>query len=314
MKISVAMATCNGEKHLPDQLRSIAEQTHPPDELVVSDDASNDQTLKVVREFADSTPFPVVVMENANRLGVIGNFSNAIRRCTSDWIALSDQDDLWLPNKLATLLAVCDKPAVGLVFSDAALCDQSGAQTGATQWGRLGFGRAARNQFRRDPFDALLKFNVVTGMSMMMRASLRELVLPIPDGWIHDEWIALLASAMGDVRLIDRPLVHYRQHTGQQIGGAVNGILGQLRYARLNMNAAYMNSMARRSRQAADRLSADGLKLRRPDAAHLLQMKAEHFTRRVDPRLGMVWRDWRSGAYHRFGYGLKGVLQDLLLR
>jgi glycosyltransferase involved in cell wall biosynthesis len=314
MSISVAMATCNGAKHLREQLRSIAGQTHPPDELVVSDDASEDQTLAVVREFAGSVPFPVVVIENAKRLGVTGNFTHAIKRCTGEWIAPADQDDVWLPEKLASLLVACDDPGVGLVFSDVALCDRSGGLTGATQWGSLGFGRDARKRSRRDPFDALLRFNVVTGMSMMMRTSLRELVLPIPDGWVHDEWVALLASAVGDVRFIDRPLVHYRQHTDQQIGGAVSGVMAQLRYARLHMNAAYMNGMARRSRQAADRLSVDGLKLRRLDAAHLLRQRAEHYTRRVDPRLGMVWRDWRSGAYSRFGYGLKGVLQDLLLR
>ena len=314
MRVSVAMATCNGEKHLREQLRSIAGQTRPPDELVVSDDASEDRTLDIVRDFSGSVPFPVVVIENAARLGVAGNFTNAIQRCEGDWIALSDQDDVWLPDKLATLFAMCDEPSVGLVFSDAALCDQSGGLIGMTQWERLGFTRAAREWFRHDPFDALLKFNVVTGMSMMMRTSLRDLVLPVPNGWIHDEWIALLASAVGGVRLIDRPLVHYRQHTSQQIGGAVNGVLNQLRYARANMDAGYMSRMRDRSEQAADRLGGCGQKLRRPDAAELLRQKAAHYGRRIDPGIGTVFREWRSGSYRRFGYGWKGVLQDLLLR
>lgn len=308
------MATCNGAKHLREQLRSIAGQTRPPDELVVSDDASHDQTLAIVREFAGGVPFPVVVIENAARLGVIGNFTSALRRCTGDWIALSDQDDVWLPDKLATLQAACDGPGVGLLFSDVALCDQSGTLTGGTQWGRLGFDRAARDRFRRDPFDALLKFNVVTGMSMMMRATLRDMVLPIPAGWVHDEWIALLASAVGEIRLIDRPLVHYRQHTDQQIGGAVSGLIGQLRHARANMDSAYMSRMSERSNQAAERLAECKPELRRPDAAELLRQKAEHYKRRVDPGLGTVWHEWRSGTYRRFGYGWKGVMQDLLLR
>lgn len=314
MRISVAMATCNGEKHLREQMQSIAAQTHPPDELIVSDDASSDKTLAVIREFTQSVPFPVVVIENATRLGVVGNFSNAILRCTGEWIALSDQDDVWLPDKLALLHAECDDPEVGLVFSDVILCDQSGNPTGATQWVRLGFNPAARNRFNKDPFDTLLKFNVVTGMSMMIRASLRESVLPIPDGWIHDEWIALIASALGDIRFIDRPLAHYRQHTAQQIGGAVTGIRAQLSYARKHMNASYMSNMAKRSSQAAERLSAIDPKLRRYDAPLLLQQRAEHFTRRVDPGLGMIFQDWRNGAYSRFGYGLKSVLQDLFRR
>ncbi len=314
MHVSVALATCNGEQHLREQLESIAGQTRPPDELVVSDDASDDRTLQIVREFAGGVPFPVVVIENTARLGVVGNFTSAIRRCTGDWIALSDQDDVWLADKLATLQAACDGPGVDLVFSDVALCDPSGGLTGATQWGCLGFGRAARERFRRDPFDELLKFNVVTGMSMMMRSSLRGLVLPIPVGWIHDEWIALLASAVGEVRLIDRPLVNYRQHTDQQIGGAVAGITGQLRHARANMDGAYMRRMSDRSTSASQRLAESERELRRPDAAELLRQKAEHYRRRIDPKFGTILREWRIGNYHRFGYGWKGVVQDLFLR
>ncbi len=312
MRISVAMATCNGAVYLPEQLRSITGQSRLPDEMIVSDDGSDDRTLEVLRSFASSSVFPVTILRNDERVGPGGNFARAIERCQGDWIALSDQDDVWLPNKLEVLVSYADDLA-GLVFCDALLCEDSGRVTGKTQWGRLGFGRRARKRFAADPFAALLRFNVVTGMSMMFRSSLRGLVLPIPELWVHDEWIALLASAVSEVRTIDRPLAHYRQHTSQQIGGA-DGLIGQLRHARASIDDAYMRRAATRCKLAAERLASHGHTTGADDAPTQLTEKAAHYDRRVRPTLRQVMRDWRGGSYHRYGYGLRGVIQDLILR
>src|SRR5882762_9087557 len=100
MKISIAMCTYNGARYLREQLDSIAAQTRPPSELIVCDDNSLDETREIVAGFAASAPFPVRLGVNEQNLGSIRNFERAIKLCEGDLIALSDQDDVWLPEKL----------------------------------------------------------------------------------------------------------------------------------------------------------------------------------------------------------------------
>src|SRR5947208_14214106 len=99
--ISVAMCTYNGERFLKEQLESLAAQTRQPDELVVCDDRSTDSTPHIVEAFARAAPFPVRLEVNDRCLGSTKNFEHAILRCTGALIALSDQDDVWHPEKLA---------------------------------------------------------------------------------------------------------------------------------------------------------------------------------------------------------------------
>ena len=102
-KISVAMATCEGGRHLEAQLQSIAAQQRLPDELVVCDDASSDDTIEIARRFAERAPFPVRIETTEIRLGITANFERAVSLCAADVILLADQDDVWLPEKIALL-------------------------------------------------------------------------------------------------------------------------------------------------------------------------------------------------------------------
>src|SRR6201999_469319 len=99
-RLSVALCTYNGERFLPQQLASMANQTRPPDELIVCDDRSSDRTIDIVREFAASAAYPVRIFENESNLGSAANFERAIRLCEGNLIALSDQDDIWYPIRL----------------------------------------------------------------------------------------------------------------------------------------------------------------------------------------------------------------------
>ena len=100
MNISIAMTTYNGERFVREQLRSLAEQTHPPLELVIGDDGSTDRTVQILEEFAASARFPVSIQQNTSRLGYANNFLFTAQRCRGDWIAFCDQDDMWLAHKL----------------------------------------------------------------------------------------------------------------------------------------------------------------------------------------------------------------------
>src|ERR1051326_2811088 len=139
MKISVAMCTFNGEPYLQEQLNSFARQTRPPDELVICDDRSSDETRTISDSFARTAGFPVIVAGNEQTFGSPRNFEQAVSRCSGDIIALSDQDDVWLPAKLALLEAQFGKSArVGLVFSDAEVVDQDLRPTGRRMWNEVG--------------------------------------------------------------------------------------------------------------------------------------------------------------------------------
>src|SRR5687767_9778204 len=119
------MCTYNGGRFVAEQLASLSAQTRLPDELVVCDDGSTDSTVDVINEFAVSAPFPVRAHVNETNLGSTKNYEKAIRFCAGDLIALADQDDVWLPAKLARIeQAFARSPGVGLVFSDAEAVDE----------------------------------------------------------------------------------------------------------------------------------------------------------------------------------------------
>jgi glycosyltransferase involved in cell wall biosynthesis len=218
-RISVALCTYNGERFLAEQLASIAQQSRLPDELVVCDDRSTDQTLAIVREFAATVSFPVTIVKNPETLGSSKNFEKAIRLCTGDLIALSDQDDLWYPNRLERSEHEFDThPQAGLVFSDADLVDDQNRLLGERLWQRLGFAGKRKQDLLAGQFVVLAKHRFVTGATMMFRAGLRDRCLPIGAGWIHDEWITLAVAALLDLRPIDQPLIRYRIHGSQQVG------------------------------------------------------------------------------------------------
>ena len=218
-RISVALCTYNGERFLPQQLESIAQQTRLPDELIACDDRSTDGTVSILRGFAASAPYPVRIYENEHNLGSAANFERAIRLCGGNLIALSDQDDIWYPNRLErSEKEFTVHPRAGLVFSDADVINDRDELTGPTMWQRLGFaGKRARDLLGGE-YLLLAKHRFVTGATMMFRDSLRDRCLPIGEGWIHDEWIALITAAFFELRPIDQPLIQYRIHGSQQVG------------------------------------------------------------------------------------------------
>jgi len=219
-RISVAMCTYNGSRFLPEQLASIAAQTRLPEEMVICDDGSTDATAEIVEAFAHTAPFPVRFIRNPQNLGSTKNFEKAIGLCTGDLIALCDQDDVWMPEKLARQAEMMENdPELGGVFSDAELMDVSSKRLGKQLWDSIQFGSGEQKQFQAGHgVDILLKRNVVTGATLMVRASRRPQFLPVPNIWVHDGWIAWMLVIHSQLRLIDEPLIQYRIHPNQQVG------------------------------------------------------------------------------------------------
>jgi len=219
-RISVALCTYNGASHLQQQLHSIASQSLLPAELVVCDDGSTDSTLDLLTEFARTAPFPVHIQQNPVNLGYTRNFEKAIALCTGEFIALSDQDDLWYPEKLATQASLLiAEPAAGGVFSDGDLMEPNGQIGKRSLWQSIHFGSRQQSAFRAGAeAGVLLRRNVVTGMTLMIRARERDTLLPIPRSWVHDAWLAWMLCL--NSKLIPCPdrLVAYRIHVSQQMG------------------------------------------------------------------------------------------------
>src|SRR5262245_40539658 len=181
--ISVGMCTYNGARYLSAQLESIAAQSVLPDELVICDDGSVDDTVEIIKEFAASAPFSVRLQINSVNLGSTKNFEKAILLCKGDLIALADQDDVWLARKLETLAAEFQSdPKVGLVFSDAEVVDDDLRPLNQRLWKSIGFDETARRKLKTDQrMEVLLPGWTVTGATMAFRSRYRALVVPIPD-------------------------------------------------------------------------------------------------------------------------------------
>jgi glycosyltransferase involved in cell wall biosynthesis len=304
-RASIALCTYNGARFLREQLQSIAAQETRPFELVISDDASSDDTFAVAWEFARSAPFPIELHRNATRLGTVANFDQAISRCKGDVIFLCDQDDVWRPEKIARMLPRFDDPHVACAFTDARLIDEKGTPRGSTLWQQIGFDP------RRFDFAAVADRNVATGATMALHASMRPLVQPIPRDQPHDWWIALLAAATGGAIPLEEPLIDYRVHGEQQSGaGPEVGSLETWIGASMRTGPRAFRERAQRLELVRDRLASAGVTIRIDDRIAHLQARASvegAGTRRAL----VVARELLNGRYFRYSRHLLSAAKDL---
>ncbi len=317
-RISVALCTFNGERFLSDQLESIAKQTRLPDEMVVCDDRSTDRTLAILHDFAASAAYPIKIFQNGQNLGFTANFEGAIRRCTGDLIALSDQDDVWYPTRLErSEKEFLDHPQAGLVFSDANLIDEHNRLLGQTSWQRLGFDNNQRNALLAGRFVLLAKHRFATGATMMFRAGLRDRFLPFGAGWIHDEWMVMIVAAFSDLRPIQEPLIRYRTHDSQQVG-FVNKLEKRASgNTRAERHWERVRDSAREMQQICDALSPTVREQSRPVLPvyhrHLeFLLSRSHLSLSPLARLGQVASRYQQYRVHASGPA--SMLKDVLLK
>lgn len=218
MAISVALCTYNGAKFLETQLKSILAQTRPVDEIVVCDDGSTDETIKIITDFKNNYPSLISFHRNDTPLKVIKNFEKAISLCKGDIIFLSDQDDIWKNNKVEQVIDYFENNSGCLgVFSDAELIDHNGSSLNTTMWDILSF-----KEFATDKID-IFKYlvfhgNVVTGACLALKKEAKPFILPfkkITDN-LHDALIALKLAEINKLGIITNPLIQYRLHHSQQ--------------------------------------------------------------------------------------------------
>jgi glycosyltransferase involved in cell wall biosynthesis len=321
LRISVAICTRNGAEYLATQLRSILAQTRAPNEIVLSDDASQDETVTIARAvFAGiHGPTPDIrIIENAVALGVTKNFESATLACSGDLIALSDQDDAWHPERLATLeQSFLDRGDLLLLHGNAELVDEVGASLGHTLFDALGVTPGEKRQIALgNAFSVFLRRNLATGATIIFRRGLLGVASPFPAEWVHDEWLAIIASATGRVDVLADPLLDYRQHGSNQIGAeklTLKGKFNRLREPRQARNqrlATNFGFLLGRLEQLGSRVSQQDVKRAKGKLAHesVRLGLPESRARRILP----ILREQARGNYRRYGRGLIDVLRDLL--
>lgn len=317
-RISVALCTHNGDPFLKELLDSVAAQTLRPAELIVCDDASSDGTLDILKNFARHASFPVHIHSNPARLGVVQNFDQAIRLCSGQIIALSDQDDIWHPDKLARLTTKLTEPGFHATFCNAEVVDEALRPMGYTIWQRVCFTPVEQYSIAAGhAIDVLLKHDVVTGATLAFRAELVPFLKDIPENWPHDAWIAVIASVCGDLTLVAEPLLAYRQHCNNVVGGRKKTFLQETAVA-LNLDRAeYFRRELGRWRALMVRLH--GLSVTQ-STRNLLLAKLAHLERRANlpsmrlQRLPSVMRELLSGGYSRYARNWGSVAIDLLVK
>lgn len=321
LRLSVALCTFNGARFLEEQLASLARQTRLPEELVVCDDGSSDATIAILERFAATAPFTVRLFRNPVNLGSSKNFERAFGLCDGDVILPADQDDVWLPEKLARFEEVFRaEPGVGLAFSDGWIIDETSARTTERMWPNLPFLRRQQQCFERgEGARFLLRYNVVTGAASAFRASLLPAIVPIGEGWVQDAWVAAVAGSLSEIRLIAEPTLRYRRHTSQQIGIRPWRLPVQWRAARA-MDLAYFEKRVACFRALADRLEELRARLLDPSLLEAVRAKVAHsevqVAMRRRGRLGrglLALRELIAGNYHRFGRGFKSFAVDAIL-
>lgn len=221
-KISVAVCTYNGEKFIAEQIDSILNQTLRVDEIIVCDDCSSDNTLKILKDYESKNSNIFKIFTNSENLRSTKNFQKAISLCSGDIIFLSDQDDIWITNKVEKYLDFfTENPKINALASNGfCINEKSEIQEKYSLWDIPEFLREEKLNF--DYFDIITFIsNIVTGASLAFRKNILSEVLPFPEikDFYHDEWIALLTSNKKEFEFLNEKLFCYRIHDNQQVGG-----------------------------------------------------------------------------------------------
>jgi glycosyltransferase involved in cell wall biosynthesis len=318
LSTSVAMCTCNGSLYVRKQLESIARQTVAPTELIIGDDASTDDTVKLLHEFAGQAPFATRILENPARMGPAKNFENVIRRCAGEIIFLADQDDLWHPTKIERMLTVFENPAAAYAFSDAQTIDGQGQTLPQNLWETVGFRRKREGFSGASQVEILLRHNLITGATMAFRASFRDLFLPLAPEWMHDYWIALLGSVVFTGVAVDEPLMMYRRH-GAQVCGWRKKSFGQVFKSSLDSGSEAWSGKVRNFQALLDRVGEIAKETPcLPANLELLKDKEKHMLSRARARsingprrLAKVISEAFTGRYQRYSNSWYSIIRDL---
>ncbi len=220
-RVQILLATYNGERFLHEQLRSLLNQTHNEIDILASDDNSKDASRNILKEHG------IRFLSSDTPLGCIGNFSKLLQSRNAPYLAFSDQDDVWLPEKIENCMKAMknaeqkfsDKTPI-LIHTDLRVVDGSLNQIASSFWNYTGL-----DPLNKSELSHLLVSNNITGCTVLMNEALANLIEGVPNEAImHDWWAALAAAAFGKIIALEKPSILYRQHGKNTLGAKKAGL------------------------------------------------------------------------------------------
>lgn len=306
MQVTVVVCTRNGEAFLGEQLASILAQSVLPQEIIVSDDDSQDSTRAIIGAFAEtarSAGIEFHQLVNVPPLGVTRNFEAACQRANGDVIFLADQDDRWDRDKIGKMMAEFSHEPVLLVASNARIFDAEGHVSGETLFDRLRITEAERLQMVAGQLSSLLLYRtILTGATFAFKRQLLQFALPFDARMVHDEWLAQIAWMTGEVKVMREPLMDYRLHSANTIGldapaipDALNTPNGRLALHLRRMLEKLQPILARFSGMHTNAVIPERHALRQKQLA--LASERMGYASNFVARLKQVAQAWRTGLY-----------------
>lgn len=291
--IQVLLATFNGERFLREQIDSILNQTYPAVQILACDDSSNDATPAILADYAERFPHRMRLLSGAPSGSAKANFRRLMLASTGPYIAFADQDDIWLPQKLAagmqmmrTLEQEHGASTPLLVFGDLEVVDSELRPVAPSLWQLNRLRPQNISRFKR-----LVMQNVVTGNTVLANRPLVELARNIPeDASMHDWWMALVACVFGKGQFLGDRLVKYRQHSGN--------VLGARPAARLNRLPNWHDHSARSAQWAHLLQNARAFHRTYESTLPAAALTTLQELERIDAsnhRIERVWRMFRTG-------------------
>lgn len=212
-KIDILMATYNGEKYLAEQLDSIINQTYHNWNLLIRDDNSTDRTLEIIQDYQKKDNRIKLLKDNKGNLGIVKNFEELLKNSESEFIMFSDQDDIWIENKLDMYLKMIEKIKNKgfMIHSDAILFDKNKSNILKDTF----ISKKAINKGLENVF-----FNYfVQGATILISKEIKNFILPFPkEVYLHDRYIHLISELFFERIFVNEALIYYRQHGDNQIG------------------------------------------------------------------------------------------------
>lgn len=247
-KVCILLATYNGEKYLKEQLESILNQTYKNFVVLISDDASQDNTANIIRKYMEEFPDKIYYLGNDKKGGAVENFSFLLKNSiNADYYMFSDQDDIWCEDKVIKSInrirsMKMDGKSNCLVYCDAELVDEN------EQIVAKSFLKNSKFKMRKENRKTILVSSFAPGAAMIFDAELYELVKNMPrEAHIHDWWVLLNAVYFGNIEFMDEQLYEYRQHSNNVYGAGLirnkNGIINFIK------NNTILNTLKRLSNQ-----------------------------------------------------------------